>query len=61
MIAVVDKDVCIGCGLCTSICGDVFQLEDDGKAFASNENIASLEDDAIEAKESCPVEAISLQ
>lgn len=62
MIAVVDKDTCIGCGLCTSICGDIFELEDGGKAFAFNQNVEStLEDDAKEAEESCPVEAITLK
>ena len=34
MKAHVDKDTCIGCGLCPSICEAVFVLEDDGKAAA---------------------------
>ena len=28
----VDKDLCIGCGLCADTCAEVFHLEDDGKA-----------------------------
>ncbi|MDP6627973.1 MAG: ferredoxin, partial [Methanopyri archaeon] len=28
----IDKDVCIGCGLCTSVCEEVFELGDDGKS-----------------------------
>lgn len=33
MKAFVDKETCIGCGLCPSICPDVFAMDDDdGKA-----------------------------
>ena len=30
----VDKDTCIACGLCPSICPECFDMEDDGKAGA---------------------------
>ena len=30
MKAVVDKETCIGCGLCTNICPAVFDMDDDG-------------------------------
>ena len=29
MKAIVDKDTCIGCGLCPSICPEVFDMDDD--------------------------------
>ena len=32
MKATVDKDTCIACGLCPSICPECFEIEDDGKA-----------------------------
>ena len=32
MKANVDKNTCIGCGACTSICPEVFSIEDDGLA-----------------------------
>jgi ferredoxin len=52
----VDKEKCIGCGLCTSICPDVFALGKDGKAFAkAQKDLPSVK----EAITSCPVEAIS--
>jgi ferredoxin len=62
MKAYVDKDLCIGCGLCPSICPDVFQMNDDlGKAeVISNDISADLEETAKEAEDNCPVGAISV-
>ena len=62
MAVKVDQDTCIGCGACTAVCPDVFDLNDEGKA----ENIMGedipedLMDACKEAAESCPVEAIEL-
>lgn len=61
MKAEVDKDTCIGCGLCPSICEAVFELEDDGKAVAKvNPVPEDQEDEAKDAEASCPVNAISI-
>ena len=61
MNASVDKDTCIGCGLCQSICPDVFEMDDDGKAVAKTNPVpAGHEDDAKDAESSCPVNAISV-
>ncbi len=50
---------CIGCGLCESICPEVFSLNDDGVAQAINTDIPEDDtDSALEAMEGCPVEAI---
>lgn len=50
---------CIGCGLCESICPDVFKMKDDGFAEAIEEDVpADAEASALQAKESCPTEAI---
>jgi ferredoxin len=52
----VDKDKCIGCGLCVSICSQVFKMDSDNKAeVIAQKNIPCVK----EAIESCPVEAIS--
>jgi len=32
MAATVDKDLCVGCGLCAQVCADVFEMTADGKA-----------------------------
>ena len=52
---------CISCGLCATICPEVFRLsEEDGHAHGGN-----FEEDLLpraqEARDSCPVSAISLE
>ena len=52
----VNQDTCIGCGLCASICSEVFRMNDDNKAEVfSDKNLPCVE----EAIDSCPVDAIS--
>ncbi len=62
MKAKVDKNACVGCGLCEGICPEVFKMND--------ENIAEVIADPVpddaqascrEAAESCPAEAISVE
>jgi len=58
----VNKDACIGCGLCEEICPEVFKLEDDGKASASENEIPEiLIESANEALDQCPVSAITVK
>ena len=53
---------CIGCGLCASICPEVFQMTDNGVASSKKEDIDSDEENsAQEAQNSCPVSAIERQ
>jgi ferredoxin len=67
--AYVDKDACISCGLCPSMCPEVFEMQDDGKAGVcingddDNKNVVPEEsvDCAREAEEACPVAAISTE
>ncbi|NLP43265.1 MAG: ferredoxin [Peptococcaceae bacterium] len=61
MIAHVEKDVCIGCGVCPTICPEIFIMDVDGLAIAQQEQVPEeLEESAQEAAESCPTEAIIL-
>lgn len=55
----VNKDLCIGCGACQAVADEVFQIEDDGLATVIVDEIPKdLEEDAIDAKEGCPTDAI---
>ena len=60
MKLIVDQDVCIGCGACQATAPDVFEINDDGLAEVLVEEVPEeLKEDAIDAKEGCPVNAIS--
>ena len=52
----INKDKCISCGLCTTICKEVFALGKDGKAIVKAQKDLPCVKEAIN---SCPVEAIS--
>jgi ferredoxin len=54
----VDKNKCIGCGLCENICPEVFSIGKDGKAQAKGTCKGNQK--CKEAADSCPVQAISL-
>lgn len=55
----VDKDICIGCGACQAICPEVFEIEDDGLAASIVDEVPEdVMEDAVDAKEGCPVDAI---
>ena len=55
----VNKEKCLGCGMCVGINSDVFEFDDDGLAKANNEKInEENEDEVKEAINSCPVGAI---
>lgn len=61
MKASLEKEGCISCGLCVSICPEVFQMEDDGKAGVIQEDVPdNVLGAAKEAEEGCPVSVIAL-
>lgn len=60
MKLVVNKNLCIGCGSCVSLCGDVFEFDKDNKSQVKPQ--ADLKKNANcvkQAIDSCPVQAIS--
>lgn len=56
-----DKDLCVGCGLCTNVAPEVYTMEDDGKAGVIEGGAAGNESAAKEAAEACPVSAITVE
>lgn len=55
----INKDKCLGCGMCIGINSDIFDFDDDGLAKVNNDNINDdNKDDVNNAIDSCPVEAI---
>ena len=58
----VDKDSCLGCGICPDMCPEVLEMQDDGKAVAKVDQVpAEAEDRCREAAEQCPGEAIKTE
>lgn len=70
----VDKESCIGCGVCVSVCGDVFELGDDGKSkllanfIEKDDEVesvgtvpADLEQCVKDAEEQCPTGSITTE
>lgn len=58
MRAFVDKDLCIGCGMCVSTCEAVFRLDAEGKAETYTDTTDDNKNDVKAAIEGCPVSAI---
>ncbi len=58
MRAFVDKDICIGCGLCASTEPDVFEIDDDGKAISKADTTEENRESVEACIEGCPVNAI---
>ena len=62
MKATIDREGCISCGLCASICPDVFRMSDDGRAEVCAAPVPeSAEDAAAEARDNCPVSVITVE
>lgn len=54
----VNKAECTGCGFCVSQCPEVFRFDADDKAETYKEISADLKNDAENALNGCPVNAI---
>ncbi|MFH1682526.1 MAG: ferredoxin [Candidatus Woesearchaeota archaeon] len=59
----VDQDTCIGCGACTAVAPDLFEMDDNGKSKAKKGETSSEKElkAAQEAEETCPVQAIKVE
>jgi ferredoxin len=57
----IEKDGCIGCGLCESICPNVFRMDNEGKAeVIASEVGKENEADCLHAAKECPVTVIKI-
>ena len=55
----VDKDTCIGCGMCVALYEEAYILDDEGKAEATQTGQDQDETRLEETIDECPVGAIS--
>jgi ferredoxin len=54
----IDKEKCLGCGSCTAVCPDVFEMDNENKAHIK-EGKEDADDQCVqEAIDICPVQAI---
>ncbi len=62
MLPKVDKEKCIGCGSCIAMAEEVFVFEGDNKAGVKPDVAYDQYSDKInQAKDACPVQAISVE
>lgn len=54
----IDEDKCIGCGVCETVCPEIFRIEGDKAEVIKEETDNSC---AKEAADSCPVDAITVK
>ena len=58
MPAIIDKDLCVGCGACVGTCPvEALELDDEGKSTCNEDVCVSCGACAA----SCPVEAITVE
>ena len=57
----INRDTCIGCGVCETLCPEMFEMDDENIAVAKREDVpADFELDVQSAADSCPVNAIEI-
>ncbi len=61
MKAVIDRNGCIGCGLCVDLCPEVFAMDSDGLAKVIGEVTDANKGQAKEAAHDCPSDVITIE
>jgi ferredoxin len=60
MKAMIESNGCIGCGLCTMTCPEVFGMGDEVAEVIGEIDDMTLKS-ALEARDNCPVSVISIE
>lgn len=61
MKAKVIDNLCIGCGACAALVPEEFDINDNGVAYATNEEVKEENKELVkDAKENCPTGAINI-
>jgi len=60
---IIDEEACIGCGACTAVAPEMFELDDNNKAKAKKTGDLTEEElkQAQEGADTCPVQAIKVE
>lgn len=59
MTFTVDKDLCIGCGICADLCPEVFEMQDDVSTVIKDPVDKAYQPKALAAEDACPVHCIN--
>lgn len=56
----VNEDLCMGCGMCASLCQDVFEInEETGRSTVIMDEITDeVKEEVLDAMDGCPTSAI---
>ena len=61
MKATVNKNTCIGCGICVDICPEIFEIDPQGLSEAMVAEVSSYYlPEAMTASSACPTNAIKI-
>lgn len=57
----IDKEKCLGCGMCVNLCPEVFELKDGKSQVEEKANLEKSKECIREAAINCPVRAIEIE